>query len=102
MITKDQVVQIAKQILDPEIPCNLWDLGLLYEIQVDSQQDIVQIKMTLTSQGHPEKEKLPGLLKAKIEQELHPREVTIELVYEPLWTPDLLTEDGKRRLGIDV
>ena len=100
-ITKEQVIEIAKQCFDPEIPVNIWDLGLIYDVDVKPEDEVV-IRMTLTSMGCPSAQQIPEDLKKKIEGSLHPKKVDVKLVFDPMWTPERITEDGKKKLGIET
>ena len=99
MITKDQVIEVAKTCFDPEIPVNIWDLGLIYDIAVEEKK--VSIRMSLTSQHCPAAKSIPEDLKTKIKNTLN-AEAAIELVFDPLWTPERISEEGKKRLGIEA
>ncbi len=101
MITRDQVIEVAKTCFDPEIPVNIWDLGLVYDIEV-KEGDAVFVRMTLTTQHCPAAKAMPEDLKTKIKNALKIENVDIQLVFEPVWTPERISEDGKRKLGIDV
>ena len=98
--TKDQVIEIAKQCFDPEIPVNIWDLGLIYEIAVEGEK--INIKMSLTSQSCPAAQSIPEDLKAKIVSQLKTKDVNVQLVFDPPWTPERISAEGKKKLGIEV
>lgn len=100
MPTRDEVIEIAKQCFDPEIPVNIWDLGLIYEIEIKDGTHI-DITMSLTSQACPAAQSIPDNLKQKINKELKPESCEIKIVFEPLWTPDRMTEEAKKKLGIE-
>ncbi len=102
MITKDEVIETAKQCFDPEIPVNIWDLGLIYDIEVVPAEEAVKIKMTLTSQHCPAAKSIPDDLKNKILATKKAKTVDVQLVFEPLWTPERINEEAKKKLGIDV
>lgn len=102
MVTKEQVVEVAKKCFDPEIPVNIWDLGLIYEIAVNENPENVKIRMTLTSQACPAAQQIPNEFKAKIVNELKVKEVSIDLVFDPVWTPERISEEGKKKLGIEI
>lgn len=100
MVTKQQIIDVAKTCFDPEIPVNIWDLGLIYDINVNENPESVKVQMTLTSQGCPSAQQIPQDLKSKIANELKVKDVSVELVFDPIWTPERISEDGKRKLGI--
>lgn len=99
MPTREQVIEIAKQCFDPEIPVNIWDLGLIYDIE--AQADKVQIRMSLTSQACPSAQQIPQDFKSKIQNQLKVKDVNVQLVFDPPWTPERISAEGKKRLGID-
>ncbi|MCM8775669.1 MAG: metal-sulfur cluster assembly factor [Candidatus Omnitrophica bacterium] len=100
MLTKDTIIDIAKQCFDPEIPVNIWDLGLIYDIDVKPENNEVNIRMSLTSEHCPAARMIPEMLKTKITQTLGVKNVQIEVVFDPAWTPERITEEGKRKLGL--
>ena len=100
MMTRDEVIEVAKQCFDPEIPVNIWDLGLIYDIDIP-ESGAVQIKMTLTSQHCPAAKTIPEDLTKKILATQKTKDVKIDLVFDPIWTPERLSEDAKKKLGIE-
>ncbi len=98
MPTKEQVIEIAKQCFDPEIPVNIWDLGLIYDINV--QPDRVDVQMSLTSQGCPSAQQIPQDLKTRIMDDLKVKTVNVQVVFDPPWTPERISEEGKKKLGL--
>lgn len=101
MITRDEVIEAAKQCFDPEIPVNIWDLGLIYDIETKSETESVHIRMSLTSEHCPAAKSIPEDLKKKIMATGKAKDVAIDLVYDPVWTPERISEDGKKKLGIE-
>ena len=101
MITREQVIEVARQCFDPEIPVNIWDLGLIYDIDI-SPEDSIDIRMTLTSQACPSAQEIPAVLKQRLEQNLSPKEVKVHLTFDPMWTPERITSEGKKKLGIET
>ena len=100
VITKDQVTEKLKTIIDPELNINIVDLGLIYGISIDQEKGEVEVTMTLTSPGCPLsfvfEEWIPDAVK-KVEGV---KNVRINLVWEPPWDPDKMTDDIKESLGI--
>ena len=98
MITKQQIEKILDEIPDPEIGISIFSLGLIYDVEIDDAQNI-RILMTLTSIGCP----LFDQIEAPIREELGKLEgigkVTIDLTFEPPWTPDKMNEEAKMQLG---
>ncbi len=102
MITRDEVIEAAKLCFDPEIPVNIWDLGLIYDIQTVSETESVKIQMSLTSQHCPAAKSIPEDLKKKLTATGKVKEIQIDLVFEPAWTPERISEEGKKKLGIEA
>jgi FeS assembly SUF system protein len=93
-----QVVQVLKGIYDPEIPVSIWDLGLIYMLDVDDQQG-VYIKMTLTTPNCPAAESLPSEVEEKVGYLPHVASVKLDLTFDPPYHPDYMTEEAKIVLG---
>ena len=97
-VTEDQVIDILKTCYDPEIPLNLYDLGLIYGI--DIQDDKVFLTMTLTAPGCP----MAGTIGPEVENRLLEIEgindSLVEIVWEPLWDRDMMTDEAKLQLGM--
>jgi metal-sulfur cluster biosynthetic enzyme len=102
MITRNDVIEAAKQCFDPEIPVNIWDLGLIYDIETKGEGESVHIRMSLTSQHCPAAQSIPADLKKKILDTGKTKAVEIQLVFEPAWTPERISEEGKKKLGIEA
>lgn len=98
-VTEDKVIEALKTVFDPEIPVNIYDLGLIYTINIDKDQQ-VQIQMTLTSPGCPVAQTFPGTVEQAVNQVEGVRECTVELVWEPPWTRDRMSEVARLELGI--
>lgn len=99
MPTKEDVIEAAKSCYDPEIPVNIWDLGLIYDIEIKEPEG-VHVRMSLTSQACPAAKAIPDQLKEKIREKCGVNDVTVEVVFDPPWTPERISEEGKKRLGI--
>jgi len=95
---KEAVIEVLKTCYDPEIPVDIWEMGLIYDIEIDDQENVV-IKMTLTSPACP----VAGSLPAEVEQKVRDLEVVndakIELVWDPPWTPEKMSDLAKLELG---
>jgi len=98
-MNKDNVVEGLKTVFDPEIPVNIYDLGLIYEINLSSDFDIY-IKMTLTTPNCPVAESLPKEVKEGVLQVEGIEEVDLELVWDPPWNQGMMSEDAKLALGV--
>lgn len=98
-ITKDSVIEIMKQVYDPEIPVNVVDLGLVYDVQV--HEGDVHILMTLTAPGCGMGPMIAQQAEWAVSELEGVEDVEVEMTFDPPWTPELITEDGKKLLGID-
>ena len=98
-LLRDNVVAALRTIFDPEIPVNIYDLGLIYDLAVDAEGK-VGIRMTLTAPACP----VAGTFPATVEQRLYEvpgvTEVRVDLVWDPPWSLDLLTDEVKLQLGL--
>ncbi len=95
---KDDVIRTLKTVFDPEIPVNIYDLGMVYELDVNDEGD-VKIKMTLTTPACPVAGSLPGEVEQRIKNLYGVRNVDLQLVWDPPWTTDMMTEEAKLTLG---
>lgn len=103
-LTEAEVLSALKQCYDPEIPVNIVDLGLIYGIRfetADAGQQDVAIDMTLTAQGCPAHVQIGEQVKARVEQLPGVRNVTVNVVWNPPWTPERLSAEARKQLGID-
>ena len=98
---KDQVIKVLKTCYDPEIPVNIWELGLIYDVNVDPA-GAVSIKMTLTSPNCPVAGSLPGDVEMKTRAVPGVPDVKVELVWEPAWSPAKMSDAAKLALGMDL
>ena len=96
---KSKVVEEIKKIYDPEIPVNIYELGLIYKIDVDEKNN-VNIDMTLTSPNCPVAESLPNDVKNNIKKVEGVSDVNLNLVWEPPWDKDKMTEAAKLELNL--
>jgi len=95
---KTGIIEVLKTIFDPEIPVNIYDLGLIYEVNV-LPDFTVEIVMTLTSPSCPAAGILPGEVENKAKSVSGVKDVTIELVFEPSWNQEMMSEEAKLELG---
>lgn len=93
------VIAALRTIYDPEIPVNIYDLGLVYGLDIDNSGR-VDIRMTLTAPACPVAETFPGTVEQRLYEVPGVTEVRVELVWEPPWNPDRLSEDAKLSLGL--
>src|ERR1700733_4802863 len=103
-LTEDDVRSALRQCYDPEIPVNIVDLGLIYNISFattpENQQDVT-VDMTLTAQGCPEHVNISAQVKARVEQLPGVRVANVNVVWTPPWTPERLSPDARKQLGIE-
>jgi FeS assembly SUF system protein len=99
LVTKDEIITVLKDCYDPEIPINIWDLGLVYDINVLDDGN-VGIKMTLTAPGCMMGGMIAEEVKSKIKAMNGVKDVKVDLVWEPPWSPDKMSEEAKAQMGI--
>ncbi len=96
---RDRIIEALKTVRDPEIPVNIYDLGLIYDLDID-EAGKVAIRMTLTAPGCP----VAGILPMQVEQAVRGVEgvsdVTVELVWDPPWTQDRISDEARLELGL--
>ncbi len=95
---ESNVITVLRTIYDPEIPVNIYDLGLIYEISISEEAD-VKVLMTLTSPNCPVAESLPQEVKDKVNLVKNLRSADVELTFEPPWDQDMLSDEAKLELG---
>ena len=96
---KEKIIKEVKKIYDPEIPVNIYELGLIYNIQVNDDRK-VNIEMTLTSPNCPVAESLPNMVKENILKIDGVEDVDLKLVWDPPWTKDKMSEAAKLELNL--
>lgn len=96
---KERIVAALRQIFDPEIPVNIYDLGLVYRLDVD-EQGHARIEMTLTAPGCPVAQSFPASVESAVRTVPGVTEATVELVWDPPWTPERMTEAARLQLGM--
>lgn len=99
MITKETVLEYLKEVIDPELNINIVDLGLIYDVDIKESGD-VDVTMTLTSPGCPLSVVFEEWVPAAVKKIEGVKEVHINLVWEPAWDPDKMSDDTKEMLGI--
>jgi FeS assembly SUF system protein len=95
----EKVVERICQIYDPEIPVNIYELGLIYDVQVSEECD-VEIEMTLTSPNCPVAETLPVEVEEKVKVVEEVRNVKVNITFDPPWDKDMMSEEAKLELGM--
>ena len=98
LINKEEIIKCIKTVMDPEIPVNLYDLGLIYSINNDKNH--IVIEMTLTNPNCPVAGQMPENVAKSIEKTYGLRSIEVKLVWEPAWSKDLMSEDAKLALDI--
>ena len=108
-VTEQDVISALKSCYDPEIPVNIVDLGLIYKVDFtpapagtpeEPKQDVA-VEMTLTAQGCPEHVNISAQVKSRVEQLPGVRTANVNVVWEPAWTPERLSPDARKQLGIE-
>jgi len=97
--TENEIVEALKTVYDPEIPVNIYELGLVYAIDLQ-EAGAVHVKMTLTSPACPVAGSLPGEVKKKIEEVAGVTSADVELVWDPVWNPSMMSEAARLQLGM--
>jgi FeS assembly SUF system protein len=95
---EDKIVQMLKSIYDPEIPVDIYELGLIYEVKIDKENQ-VQIEMTLTSPNCPVAESLPKEVEDKVAAIEEVVSCKVNIVFDPPWDKDMMSEEAKLELG---
>lgn len=96
---KDKVIAALRTVYDPEIPLNLYDLGLIYNIDIDSN-NAVSINMTLTTPHCPVAESMPGRVEYAVREIDEVTDVSVQLVWDPPWDKDRMSDEAKLTLGL--
>jgi len=95
----EKIVSVLKTIFDPEIPVDIYELGLIYDVMINEDRD-VKILMTLTTPNCPVAESLPLDIEEKVRSMKEVNEVEVEITFDPPWTQDLMSEEAKLELGL--
>jgi len=97
---KDRIIEALKNIFDPEIPVNIYDLGLIYHLDVDEAKGLINIQMTLTSPACPVAQTFPQTIQDRLLTIPDVTSVLVELIWEPPWTKDRMSEIAKLQLDM--
>ncbi len=95
----EKLVEVLKTVFDPEIPVNIYEMGMIYEVRVDVEGS-AYVQMTLTSPSCPVAGTLPGEVEAKVRQSPGVTEAKVELVWEPTWTMEMISEAARLQLNL--
>lgn len=96
---RDQVIEVLRTCYDPEIPVNIYELGLIYDVEVDEENN-VNVNMTLTSPACPVAGTLPGEVEQKIKTVPDVKDANVKVVWEPQWSPDKMSDVARYELGM--
>lgn len=96
---RERIIDQLRTVFDPEIPVSIWELGLVYDIAI-ADDGAVEIKMTLTSPHCPVAESLPGEVQRAAASVAGTRDVQVDVVWDPSWNPDMMSEAAKLELGM--
>ena len=99
MTLRDQVIEQIRLCFDPEIPVNIYEMGMIYEVRADTEGS-AYVKMTLTSPSCPVAGTLPGEVEAKVRTSEGVTEAKVELVWEPTWTMEMISEAARLELNL--
>jgi len=97
---REEVIRVLRTVYDPEIPVNIYDLGLIYDLDVDATGRVL-IRMTLTAPNCPVAGSMPGKVEEKVRSVAGVSEVRVELVFDPPWSPARMSESARLALGLD-
>ena len=96
---KERIIEVLHSVYDPEIPVDIYELGLIYDIGIDDQKNVA-LTMTLTSPGCPVAGTLPGEVEQKVRSVDGVNDVKVDLVWDPPWTPEKMTEAARLQLNM--
>ena len=95
-----EVIEALRNVYDPEIPVNIFDLGLIYDLRINDTDGSVKVVMTLTTPSCPVAEELPRWIEQAVMNVTGINKVEIELTWDPFWRPEYMTEDARLTLGL--
>jgi FeS assembly SUF system protein len=95
----DELIAALKTVYDPEIPVDIYELGLIYKVDVADNKDVA-VDMTLTAPGCPVAGEMPGMVKSALETVRGIGEITVNMVFDPPWTPERMSEEAKLELNM--
>lgn len=98
MVSKEQIIEGIKTVIDPHIGVDIYNIGLIYDIKIEGEN--VFIKMTLTNPACPMAKSIIGNTKSAVEKLEGVKKAEIELVFDPPWTPNMLSDELKKRFGV--
>lgn len=95
----NRTIELLRTVFDPEIPVNVYDLGLIYKIDYEADKKTLHVDMTLTAPGCPAADFIMEDVRQKLMSVEGPEKVDLQLVFEPVWTQDMMSEEAKLELG---
>ena len=98
-LTQENIIEALRDVFDPEIPVNVYDLGLIYDIKIGEGN--VYVQMTLTAPGCGMGPYIAQQAESRIAEVEGVEDVEVEMVFDPPWTPEQITDEGKKLLGLD-
>ena len=105
-IKEAKVIEILKQCYDPELPVDLWNLGLIYNIQIqeayDETKSDINIVMSLTTPGCTMGDQIAQDIRNKLEALTQVNQAFVEVTFDPPWNPEMITEEAKKKLGLGI
>ena len=104
MKLKNKIIEILKQCYDPEIPVDLWSLGLIYDISINNIQDnkhSVDVLMSLTTHGCSMGQHMADDIKTKVSELDEIQDVNVSVTFDPAWKPEMMSEEARKKLGFD-
>ena len=105
-IKEAKVIEILKQCYDPELPVDLWNLGLIYNIQIqeayDETKSDINIVMSLTTPGCTMGDQIARDIRNKLEALTEVNQAFVEVTFDPPWNPEMITEEAKKKLGLGI
>ena len=105
-IKEAKVIEILKQCYDPELPVDLWNLGLIYNIQIqeayDETKSDINIVMSLTTPGCTMGDQIAQDIRNKLEALVEVNQAFVEVTFDPPWNPKMITEEAKKKLGLGI
>jgi FeS assembly SUF system protein len=99
-LLEEQVIQALREIRDPELPVNIYDLGLIYDLDLDAAAGTVVIRMTLTAPACPVAQSFPATVECTVRQVPGIQEARVELVWDPPWSRERMSESARLTLGL--
>ncbi len=99
ILLEPKVIEAISSVYDPEIPVNIWELGLIYDLRIDAG-GVVNVRMTLTAPACPSAQSLPVEVETRVREVEGVTDVKVEVVWEPAWTTDRMSEAAKLQLGM--